>query len=113
MEMIVTVDDFERARDWLLAAEEPMPDIFRAMGQKSDVQILTDLHMHLYRMWSSVALDKRKPLLEKDIYDFLHSRVPSEKISRLMDVAQKTGYIRPGTYPGEWIPNVMRNFGSA
>jgi hypothetical protein len=69
--------------------------------------------MHLYRMWSSVALDKRKPLLEKDIYDFLHSRVPSEKISRLMDVAQKTGYIRPGTYPGEWIPNVMRNFGSA
>jgi hypothetical protein len=112
-EMIVELEDFERAKDWLLSAEENMPDIFRAMGQRSDMQILTDLHLHLYRLWSSVALDKRKPLQEKDIYAFLHSRVPSEKISRLVDVAVKTGYLRQGTYPGEWIPNLMTGFGTA
>jgi hypothetical protein len=113
-ELHVTVDDFERAKDWLLAAEQTMPDIFRAMGQKSDSQILNDMHFHLYRLWSSVALDKRKPLTAKDVYSFLHTRTPSEKIPRLIEVAEKTGYIRRGTYPDEWIPNTLdRNFGVA
>lgn len=112
-ELHVTVDDFERAKDWLTTAEITMPDIFRAMGQRSDSQVISDLHFHLYRMWSSVALDKRKPLIEKDIYNFLHTRVPSDKIAKLIDVAQKTGYIRQGTYPGEWIPNLLTTFGTA
>ena len=113
-ELHVTVDDFERARDWLLDAEKVMPDIFRAMGQRSDHQILSDMHFYLYRAWSSVALDKRKPLVDKDIYDFLHSRIPSEKIKGIIDVAEKTGYIRKGPYPGEWVPNTLtNNFGTS
>lgn len=110
--MIVTVEDFERAKDWLIQAEVVMPDIFRAMGQKSDSQIIADLHFHIYRIWSSVALEKRKPVPEKEIYNFLHTRVPSEKIVRLIDVAEKSGYIRKGMYPGEWIPNPLQNLGS-
>jgi hypothetical protein len=89
-----------------------MPDIFRAMGQKSDSQVLLDMHFHLYRSWSSVALANREALHDKDLYDFLHTRVPSEKIQRLIDVAHKTGYIRQGRYPGEWIPNPLGNIGS-
>ena len=112
LELHVTVDDVERARDWLLEAEKVMPDIFRAMGQKSDVQILTDMHYHLYRLWSSVAVEKRKPLTDKDVYEFLHSRAPSERIPRLIDTAVKTGYIRKGTYPDEWIPENMTRFGT-
>lgn len=112
-ELHVTVDDFERARDWIIEAEKTMPDIFRAMGQRSDSQVIVDMHFHLYRMWASVALDKRKPVTEKDIYNFLHTRVPSEKISRLVDVAQKTGYLLPATYPGEYIPRPLGNFGTA
>ena len=106
-ELHVTVDDFERARDWLLEAEKTMPDIFRAMGQRSDSQIITDLHYHLYRKWSSVTLDKRKPVTDQDVYSFLHTRAPSEKIPRLIEVAEKSGYIKKGMYPGEWIPNTM------
>lgn len=113
LELHVTVEDVERAKDWLIAAEIPMPDIFRAMGQRSDMQILGDMHFHLYRAWSSVALDKRQPLHDRDIYEFLHSRVPSEKIKNLIEVAEKSGYIRRGTYPGEWVPNLMTGFGTA
>lgn len=113
-ELYVTIEDFERAKDWLLAAEVTMPDIFRAMGQRSDMQIIADLHFHLYRIWSSVAVDKRQPLVDKDLYGFLHSRVPSEKIKNIIDTAVKTGYFRQGTYPGEWIPNTLtRQFGNA
>ena len=111
-ELIVNVGDFERAKDWLINAEERMPDIFRAMGQRSDTQILTDLHFHMYRRWSSVVLSERKPLPTSVMYQFLESRVPSEKIRNLLDVAEKSGYIRKGTYPDEWIPNVLGNVGS-
>jgi hypothetical protein len=111
-ELRVTVEDFERAKDWLLAAEVTMPDIFRSMGQRSDSQVLLDLHFHLYRKWSSVVLNNRKALQEQDMYEFLHSRVPSEKIRHLIDTAEKTGYFRKGLYPGEWIPNPMGSFGT-
>jgi hypothetical protein len=110
-DMTVSVDDFERARDWIIAAEVRMPDIFRAMGMKSDIQIITDMHYHLYQSWSSVAVKERKPITTEKIYQFLHSRVPSERIAKLIDTAHKSGYIRNGTYPDEWIPNVMGSFG--
>lgn len=111
-ELCVTVDDFERARDWLLEAEKTMPDIFRAMGAKSDAQIIADLHFHLYRIYSSVALDQRKPIPAQVIYDFLHSRVPGERIPVIIGVAEKTGYIRKGLYPDEWIPQPKGSFGA-
>lgn len=109
-DLIVGVDDFERARDWLLSAEKTMPDVFRSMGQKSDAQILGDLHFHIYRTWSSVALDKRRPIATQQIYEFLHTRVPSERIGRLIEVAERAGYIRRAMYPDEWIPNTKDAF---
>lgn len=112
-DMIVTVDDFERARDWLIQAEVTMPDIFRAMGQRSDSQVIIDLHYHIYRKWASVQIDKRVPITEQEIYNFLHTRIPSEKIKGMIDVAERTGYIRKALYPGEWIPEALGKFGNA
>ena len=103
-DMKVLVEDFERAQSWLLEAEKTMPDIFRAMGAKSDSQVITDMHYHIYMQWSRVKLSDRKPIATQQLYEFLHSRVPSDKISKLIDVAEKTGYIRRGIYPDEWIP---------
>ena len=111
-ELIVTVDDFERAKDWLLEAETLMPDIFRAMGQRSDMQLISDMHFHVYRLWATVAIDKRKPIAGNELWKFLHSRVPSDRIPKLIDAAHRTGYIRPGMYPDEWIPNPLGNFGA-
>ena len=112
-ELHVTVEDFERAKSWILEVEVLMPDIFRAMGQRSDSQVIADMHFALYRKWSSVALDKRKPLKDRDLYDFLHTRVPSGNIAKLIDVAEKTGYLRKGTYPDEWIPELLTHVGTA
>lgn len=111
-ELVITVDDVERAKNWLIEAEITMPDIFRAMGQKSDVQVLSDMHLYLYHKWSAVAISERKALKTKDIYDFLISRCPSDKIPKLIEAAEKTGYIRRGPYPDEWVPNPFGTFGT-
>jgi hypothetical protein len=110
---IVEVEDFERAKDWMLEAEKTMPDIFRAMGAKSDVQVISDLHFHVYRIWSSVAIDKRKPVHQQVFYEFLHTRVTSDRIPKLIEAAERTGYFKRGPYPDEWIPNPLGNFGKS
>ena len=111
----VTVEDFERAKGWLLEAEITMPDIFRAMGQKSDAQIIVDLHYFMWSEYSKRAINDRKPIPQQKIYEFLHSRVTSERIAKLIEVAERTGYINKGVFPDEWIPvaKSQLGFGSA
>ena len=88
-ELIIDLDDVNRARDWLLEAEALMPDIFRQMAGKSDSQVLQEMHLFAWRIY---AKDK-KPIHESRIITFLSSRAPSDKIHRLMEVAEKTGMI--------------------
>lgn len=103
-DMEITIDDFERAQDWILTAEKTMPDIFRAMGQKSDAQIIADLHWHVWHVWASVVREKRQPVKEKVLYQFLQERVESHRITKIIEIAERIGRIRKATYPGEWIP---------
>lgn len=103
----IRLSDFERALDWLLNAEKLMPDVFRAMVQKSDKQLLDDLHWHIYTIYNAVAKDKRRPVDEKEIYSFLDDRTTSDKIPRLIDQAVKSGRFRPTKYPGEYIPQPL------
>jgi hypothetical protein len=110
--LIVKLEDFERAQNWLIEAEKPMPDIFRAMGAKSDKQVLLDLHRHLYRLWSAVAVDQRKGIPEPEIYKFLGDRTTSDKMHKLVEVAEKTGYIVRSRYPGEWLPGNLEKLAS-
>lgn len=105
--MCVTRSDFERAKRWLLGAEALMPDVFRAMAQKSDTQLIHDLHFHVYSLYSRVARDKRKPIAEAVIWEFLKDRAPSERIPRIIDTAEKSGWLLRGTYPGEYVPRPL------
>ncbi len=100
----VKLSDFNRAKSWLLSAEERMPDVFRAMVQKSDLQLLVDMHHHVYALWSRVARDLRKPIPEKEIWSYFEQRAVSERIPKLIESAIKTGRLKPGKYPGEYIP---------
>lgn len=80
---IVTVLDFNRARDWLLEAEVLMPNVFREMVQKSDVQVIEELYFYSWQLY----LKDKKPIHEARIINFLKNRVPAERISRVLDVA--------------------------
>lgn len=104
-ELRVERSDVDRALYWLIEAEKVMPDVFRAMAQKSDIQLLEDLYNHLRGIWATIAKEKRQEIHESELWQFLSSRVPSERISRIIEMMHRTGRMRPGSYAGTWIPN--------
>jgi hypothetical protein len=110
-DFIIDIEDFERAQDWLLTAEKFMPDVFHAMSLKSDNQIISDLHFYLYSRWSANTRGQREDLPEAVLYNYLKERVPSEKISRIIEIAEKTGSIKQGKYPGTYIPQPLTKLG--
>lgn len=97
--LVVTLKALNRARDWLLEAETLMPDVFKEMTQRSDSQVIQELH---YFMWRIYAKDKR-PLHESRMIHFLQTRVPSEKILRVVEIAARSNIIK---IVGEkqWVP---------
>src|SRR5215469_7907232 len=85
----ITVEDFNRAQGWLLEAELGMPDIFREMVQRSDIQVIDELHFFLWRIWAK----EKKPVHEARVYDFLKNRVPSEKIQKIIEICLKANIL--------------------
>lgn len=86
----ITLSDLNRARDWLLEAEMAMPDIFREMVGRSDAQVLTELHFYMFAQWRR---NGQKPLHKSALYNFLSTQAPSDKIPRLLSVAEQANMI--------------------
>lgn len=101
----VAEEDFIRARDWLIEAESFMPDIFREMAGKSDTDVIMELH---YFMWQTMTSKRNRKqegnVSEGELYNFLRLRVPSEKIQRILEVAERSRIIaRDHKNPAFWI----------
>ena len=107
--LTVTESDFRRAQKWLFTAEDQMPEVFRAMHQKSDQQLLDDAWHWMYTEWSNPAIDKRKPIPEKKLWQWFEDKAPGEKIANHVEMMLKTGRMRPAA-PGEFIPNTFEKF---
>jgi hypothetical protein len=104
---IVTEFDFRRAQKWLFEAEETMPDVFRAMAQKSDTQLLQDAHHTIYVKYNNIDEKQRKPISDRELWKVFEDKCPHDKISSLITAMEKTGRIRRSLLPGEWIPNPL------
>ena len=100
----VTVEDVERAKTWLLNAELTMPDIFNAMTQKTDEDVIKELHLYIWRLWTSSAKANRAPVAEPEAYKYLQTRVTSEKIKPILELAVNCGVLRKGPNANGWIP---------
>jgi hypothetical protein len=79
----IYLTDVTRAKDWLLGAEQTMPDIFRAMVQRSDRQVMDEMHFFAWQIY----VKDRTAIHEARMISFLSQRVPSEKIPRILDIA--------------------------
>lgn len=105
----ISSEDVTRAQDWLIEAESAMPDIFREMVQKSDQDVITELHFWMWRAWLS---DNKQPIHEKAIYKFLLNRVPSANIGRVIEVSERAGVIKRVAGTNDlWEPKPRNQFG--
>ena len=86
---IMTVEDMQRAQDWMLRAEQAMPDCFKDMVGKSDNAVLMELWQHVWEQ----HMKYKKPVHESKIWAFLKTRAPSERIGRIIDVAERSRII--------------------
>lgn len=83
--LTISREHAQRALDWLLGAEQVMPDLFRDMVLRSDSQVLQELHFYCVRE----HIRTKKPVHEALLIQFLSTKVPSEKVLRLLEVAER------------------------
>lgn len=106
--LTIDAEDIGRARDWLLGAEALMPDVFREMTGKSDSAVINDMH---FFMFSLHAKDK-KPVHVSRLMYFLQGRVPSEKVMRIIEIAERANMIaRVAGTSDQYIPRARHEWG--
>lgn len=88
-EMLIREEDFHRALTWLLMAEATMPDVFRNMTQKSDAMVIQELHFFLWTLYSK----EKKPVHMSRLVHFLQAKVPSERIMRILEIAERANIV--------------------
>lgn len=105
---LIRLLDFQRALHWMQTAEAGMPDVFREMVQRSDKDVIDDLH---YFMWKFYML-KKKALHVTMLYHFLQQRIPSEKIDRIIAIAEKSNIIaRVAGTTDQYVPRAKGEHG--
>ncbi len=108
--LLIELVDVRRAIAWLVDAERLMPDIFREMIGKSDSQLLEELHLYAH---STYIKSGKKPIYGQSLWRFLGERAPSEKIERLIMVAERSNMIaRVAGADDMWIPRPKHTHGA-
>jgi hypothetical protein len=89
-ELLIHEFDLQRAIEWLTNAERYMPDVYRAMKGESDEMLLDAFHQFVQREWIK---NKREPVDVRNLANWLAHRTTADKIHRMIDVAEISGYI--------------------
>jgi hypothetical protein len=80
----------------MLSAEQTMPDIFSAMNIKTDAQLIEEMHTMAWKEFR--RKDKEggpfQPLPKSLLINFLSQRVYSERIPKVLEIAEKSGLIQ-------------------
>jgi hypothetical protein len=103
--LLIEAIDVERARDWLVEVEHHMPDVFKEMGGKGDMQIVQDLHFFMWREYQKT----KKPIHESLVFSFIGDRAASERIRNILELAERTQILRKVLDAPLYIPKGALN----
>lgn len=106
-DLLIELSDVSRARDWLLAAEQTMPDIFRAMVSRSDTQVIQELHFFLWQLYAK----EQSPIHETRLVHFLSTRIPSDKINKILEIASRANIIARSAGTDAYVPRAKTEHG--
>lgn len=108
--MTMELGDFLRARSWLERAEHAMPEIFKEMAIHKDGEVLRELHMSMWAVYSRV----KAPIHYSKLASFLFTKVAARDVPRIIEVGEYSGlYDRVAGTAGDnaqYIPKAVVNF---
>lgn len=87
--LVITLDHYVEALDWLVAMETAIPDIFKSMKSGGDARVIEEAYHYLYQMW----IKKKEPISEFRLYNFLQERTPAHNVERIVEVMVKSRLI--------------------
>ena len=88
--LIISLDHFQRALNWLTEAEAAMPDIFRSMTTGGDSRAIEEAWYFVFQIYAK----EKKPVLENRLVFFLKEKVPSHQIKTIIDTMVKAGMLK-------------------
>lgn len=88
----ITLEDFELALDWLLAAEKTMPNVFLEMAGRSDADVLREMWHYAWSQWAV----KKQAMHKARLMAFLSVRVPAYAADKVLSMATEAGYFKKG-----------------
>lgn len=96
-DLTITLQDFSRAKSWLLDMEASLPALFQQMEAGGDQKILEDLWNHCWDFY----LNKDTPVPQSYILRWLNHRVPSTRSPMLLQALVEGGYLKREYAKGE------------
>jgi hypothetical protein len=84
-QLVITLEDFHRAYDWMTELERYMPDIFKAMSQGGAGKTMEEAWYFLFQTHAKEG----KPVLKHRLINFLQERVPVHSIQPTIDMMEQ------------------------
>jgi len=89
-DLSVTLEDFDRAKAWLLDAESVMPEIFKNMMHTSDSALIHEL----YNFLSHEFTRRQAPVHAARLHDFLRYRIKNvDRSAKIIEAMVSSGII--------------------
>ena len=87
-EMVITLEHFAEALDWLIEVEAAMPDIFKSMKSGGDGRIIEECYHFVYGIFMR---EGKKPVASTRVFHFLQERTPAHNVERIVSVMEQAG----------------------
>jgi len=94
--LVISLEHYQRALNWLVEAEGTMPDIFRSMTSGGDSRAMEEAWYFVYTSF----MKEKKPILETRLVFFLKERVPSHQIKPIIDTMVRAGMLKLAVVSG-------------
>lgn len=89
-DLTITLDHYTEALDWLMEAENFMPDIFKAMNSGGDTRVIDEAYHFLYTLY----IKEKTPILEGRLINFIQQRTPAHNVLKILEIMTRVGLIK-------------------
>lgn len=86
--LIVSPEDFETSLSWMYAAEKEMPNVFKEMAGRNDLDVIRELWHYAWLKYTY----NHKPLSHGTLMSQLASKLPAFQAEKVLEVAKQSGF---------------------